>query len=166
MTRLHFVKRARKTYRGTGIKKGASYWWWKFYRGIKHRSTKKPRSSQLTQSAFWSGLYSSTESFDDAVTNATTMEEFKQAVTTLQEALDEIKTETEEKKENMPESLQEGSTGELLQERIDGLEEFISELEGLDIPDEEESEEENPDAENSLETTRAELQSLSGYTGS
>lgn len=166
MARAHFVKKARKTYRGTGIKKGMSYWWWKFRRGVLQRSIRQPRPSQLIQSDFWSGLLSSTESFDDAVAEAKSMDDFKQAVTTLHEALDEIKTETEEKKENMPEPLQEGPTGELLQERIDGLEEFISELEGLDIPDDEDEGEDEEEESNPLEDTRAELQSLSGYTGS
>lgn len=166
MARAHFVKRARKAYRKDGIKKGESYYWWKFRHGAKRRSKTAPRPSQLTQSAFFSGLYASTESFDDAVRDATSCQELKDAVDTLHEALDEIKSETEEKLQNMPDSLQQGPTGELLQERIDGLEEFIQELEGLDIPDEEENDDEEENEESPLESTRQELQSLSGYSGS
>lgn len=166
MTRLHHVKKARKTYRGTGIKKGDSYFWWKFRRGIKHHSKVRPRPSQLTQSAFWGSYLASMEGFEDSVGKASSGDDLREAVSSLVEALEEIKTETEEKKENMPEPLQQGETGELLQERIDGLEELISELQGVDIEDEEESDDESEENENPFETSRGELQSLSGYSGS
>lgn len=41
----------------------------------------------------------------------------------------------------MPEGLQQGDTGQLLQERIDGLDSLISELDGVDFtePDEDEN---------------------------
>lgn len=173
MAVAHYVKKARKTYRGTGIKKGMPYYWWKFRRGPLMRSLTAPRASQLTQSEFWSGYHSSMEAFEDAVKEASTMDDLKEAVSNLREAIDNIKDETEEKKNNMPESLQDSATGELLQERVEGLEEFITEIEGLDIPDEEESDkeddeetEEDSEPENNLEATKQELQSLSGYSGS
>jgi len=172
MAHAHFVKKARRTYRGTGIKKGMSYWWWKFRRGALQRSLTQPRPSQLTQSAFWSSYLSSTEAFEDAIREAATMTDLQSARDDLKQALEELRDETEESKSNMPDSLQEGSTGELMQERIDGLEEFIQELEGVEIPDEEESESDEededtePEAENNLEDSRQELQGLSGYSGS
>jgi hypothetical protein len=169
MVRAHFVKKARKTYRGTGIKKGTSYWWWKFRRGVLQRSKTQPRPSQLTQSAFWGSYLSSTEGFDASVAEATTGDDLRAAVSTLTEVLEELKTETEEKYDNMPEPLQQGDTGELLQERIDGLGEFISELEGVEINDEEESDDEEESEEettNPFEASREGLQGLSGYTGS
>jgi len=100
------------------------------------------------------------------------MTDLQSARDDLKQALEELRDETEESKSNMPDSLQEGSTGELMQERIDGLEEFIQELEGVEIPDEEESESDEededtePEAENNLEDSRQELQGLSGYSGS
>lgn len=166
MTRLHHVKKARKTYRGTSIKKGDSYFWWKFRRGIKHRSKIQPRPSQLTQSAFWSSYLASMEGFEDSVGKASSGDDLREAVSSLVEALEEIKTETEEKKENMPEPLQQGETGELLQERIDGLEELISELQGVEVEDDEESDDDEEEKTSPLESSREELQNISGYSGS
>jgi len=47
--------------------------------------------------------------------------------------LEEIGNECEDKLNNIPDSLQQGPTGELLQERIDALGEVVSNLEGVDI---------------------------------
>lgn len=65
MTTAHFVKKARKTIRGTGIKKGDSYWWWKFRHGEKHVSKTQPRQSQLTGSEFLGTVFSIEESLAD-----------------------------------------------------------------------------------------------------
>lgn len=54
----------------------------------------------------------------------------------LEELITDIETirdECQENLDNMPESLQSSPTGELLQERIDGLDEAISILENIDI---------------------------------
>jgi hypothetical protein len=53
MARAHFVKKARKAIPGTDIKKGDSYYWWKFRFGGKRTSKTAPKASQLTQSEFW-----------------------------------------------------------------------------------------------------------------
>ena len=50
----------------------------------------------------------------------------------IADELDSIKDQCEGSLENMPEGLQEGDTGQLLQERIDNLDEAISELEAID----------------------------------
>lgn len=49
------------------------------------------------------------------------------------EALEGIRDDAQDRLDNMPEPLQESSTGELLQERIDSLDEAIQELENIDI---------------------------------
>lgn len=54
---------------------------------------------------------------------------------TAQSIADELSTirdNTQDSLDNMPEGLQEGDTGQLLQERIDNLDEAISELESID----------------------------------
>lgn len=53
MAKLYFVKKAQKTYRGTGIKKGTPYWWFKHRRGPKVRCKTKPhRGAYATTSLF------------------------------------------------------------------------------------------------------------------
>ena len=47
-------------------------------------------------------------------------------------ALEEIKDYTQESLDNMPENLQEGDTGQMLQERIDNLDDVITNLESID----------------------------------
>ena len=55
--------------------------------------------------------------------------------TDIAEALQEILDECQDRRDNMPESLQDSPTGELLQERIDNLESVIGDLEAIDIED-------------------------------
>lgn len=47
--------------------------------------------------------------------------------------LESIRDDLQERLDNMPEGLQEGDVGQLLQERISGLEDAISELESIDL---------------------------------
>lgn len=128
MARATFVKKARKNVQGTNIKKGEAYYWWKFRHGGKQYSKTAPRASQLTQSEFLSTIYSIQEEMDDLTTDNDNLEDFVQDI---KDRLQELADETQEKKDNMPDSLQEGPTGELLQERVDGVEEMISELDGI-----------------------------------
>lgn len=50
----------------------------------------------------------------------------------IADELDTIKDNCQDSLDNMPEGLQEGNTGELLQERIDNLDSAISDLEAID----------------------------------
>ena len=113
------------------IGKGESYWWWQFKNDGKHFSKTRPKNSQLTQSNYLSQLYAIQESMDDP--KAETYEDLQAFVEDIKEQLESLKEETEGSLENMPESLQQGPTGELLQERIDALDNAINELEGIDL---------------------------------
>lgn len=127
MTTVHTVKKARKNYKEYGIKKGETYYWWAFrFRG-KQMSKTYPRPSQLTQSGFLSEWLSIEERIED-LTEVTQDDIYE-----IKSQLEELRDETQEKFDNMPESLQEGSTGELLQQRIDRCDEVISELEDIEI---------------------------------
>lgn len=69
---------------------------------------------------------------------------------TAQSIADELSTirdETQDKLDNMPYGLQEGDTGQLLQERIDCLDDVISELESIDYASIKESAEQDFDSE-------------------
>ena len=138
MPRVIHVKAARKDNPVTS--KGGSYYWWKFRYGGKRYSLTYPRSSQLTQSAYYGAVRSLSEMIEDAGTP-----EDNDALTTLRdEAVSEIENIGEEcssSLENMPESLTYSPTGELLQERIDACEEARGELENIEEFDEDEPEE-------------------------
>lgn len=113
------------------ISKGEPYYWWQFKNGPKHFSKTPPKQSQLTQSNYLSQLYSIQESMDDP--GAETAEDLQAFVEDVKDQLESLKEETEGSLENMPESLQSSPTGELLQERIDALDNAINELEGIDL---------------------------------
>lgn len=129
MARAHFVKKARKSIRGTDVKKGDSYWWWKFRFGGKNVSKTKPRRSQLTQSDFYGTIYD----IEDEISALTAGDGIQESVEDIVGRLRDISSEQIEKKDNMPESLQESSTGELLQERADACESAADELELIDF---------------------------------
>lgn len=143
MTRAHFVKKARKAYRNDGIKKGESYYWWKFRHGAKQRSKIRPRQSQLTQSEFWSTVYSCREQIED-VPGCTDLESVRDDVVSQ---LELMRDEIEGRKDNMPEGLQEGSTGQMLEERMNALDECVSALQDVDCSGDEDGDEEEESLE-------------------
>lgn len=112
----------------------ATYYTWAFRFGGKRYSKTRPRQSQLTQSDFKSSVYSLLEEIEDFA--STTQEDLTGAVEGWAERAREIGDEQREKLDNMPEGLQQGATGELLQERADAMEDFASELECIDLTDE------------------------------
>lgn len=128
MARVQTVKKARKAYPEFGIKKGDTYYWWKFRFGSVHKSKTYPKPSQLTQSAFLGTLYGIQESlsFD--------RDDLGASVETLTSEIEQLRDECQDSLDNMPEHLQDtSSSGELLTERIEALEEWANELEGIDL---------------------------------
>jgi hypothetical protein len=137
MARCTHVKAARRRYPQSecgipgGIKQGQSYYWWKFKRGSKHFSLTPPKRSQLTQSAFYSQLYE----IEDRIADLTASSDLPSEVEGIAEELRSLAEECQGSLENMPESLQQGPTGEMLQERIDACEGAADELEGIEMDD-------------------------------
>lgn len=132
MAQVHFVKKARKADRDAGIKKGDSYYWWKFRYGGKHKSKTRPRPSQLTQSGFMSSVLSTFETLED-LTYQSDPEDIRSAV---EEAISEFQNQAEECESslsNMPDSLQESETGQLLQDRADQIRQCADDLEAIDL---------------------------------
>jgi hypothetical protein len=146
MARAMFVKKAQKDIERGGqavVKKGESYWWWKFRFGSKHVSKDRPRRAQLTQSSFLSELYTIEDEIEATLPSDDSLGSSRdEMVSSLQSLLDQC----QESLDNMPEHLQESSeSGILLQERIDALVQWISDLEGVDCeiePDDDETDEE------------------------
>lgn len=117
------------------IAKGEPYWWWQFKNGGKNISKERPKRSQLTQSNYLSQLYAIQDRMDEL--SADEPEELESVVDEFKSDLESLKDECQNSLDNMPESLQSGPTGELLQERIDALDNAISEFESLDLDYEE-----------------------------
>lgn len=136
MARAHFVKAARKAYPEAGINKGDSYWWWQFRHGPKRRSKTRPRASQLTQSAYLSTLYGLREQVEDFAlpddgTEKDKLAALKEFIDNLRPDVEGLGEECQNSLDNMPDSLQDGDTGQMLQERIDSCEEAASELDSI-----------------------------------
>lgn len=124
MPRVHYVKKARKDHPG-GIKKGDSYYHWKFRYGGKRYSKTRPKRSQLTQSGFLSALWE----LEDSIGEGFEYDELQDFIGELEN----LQMECEDSLLAMPEHLQESSwSGELLQSRIDSLEDWIGELCNID----------------------------------
>lgn len=130
MPRVHTVKKARKDYPNQGIQKGDTYYWWEFRFGGKVRSKTYPKPSQLTQSEFLGTLYDIEERLGDL-----TLDDVEEGcLDDIISELENLRDETQDKWDNIPEQLQDTSdAGMLLQERVDSLEEFISDLENVDL---------------------------------
>lgn len=139
MPRVTFVKAARKN--NQVCKKGKSYYWWKFRYGGKRYSLTPPRPSQLTQSAYYGTVRALTEQIEDA--NIQDNDELISMRDEIGSELESLLDETQGSLDNMPEQLQFSPTGELLQERIDAVEEAISEIECIEECDEEEPEQDD-----------------------
>lgn len=177
MPRVHFVKKARKD--NPAVKKGESYYHWKFRYGGKHYSKTRPKPSQLTQSDKLSRIYSVAESFEgvnfpsDAsdyedinvlIEDCNTVKDaYESAAEELREIAEEYNDSADAKEEYFP------GTGDEIREKADACENAacdaddaanewdnaISELEGLEMPEppepKEPSEEDDEDEEDEEE---------------
>ena len=124
MPRVHFVKKARKD--NPIVKKGESYYWWKFRFGGKRYSKTRPKRSQLTQSSFLANLWD----LEDSIPNEMSEEDVNSFISELEA----LKEECEYSLDNMPEQLRDTSeSGYLLRERIDNLDDWINELYSIDF---------------------------------
>lgn len=149
MPRVHHI-RANKDYPAEGIKKGEHYFKWstrttagKSYIKRIHRSSTCPRASQLTGSEYLSQAHQLNERIEDFdETDFQELEAFRDEIKSEAESLRE---EQQDKLANMPDHLQYAPTGEIIQERIDALEAFESELDSLDVPSDQPGEEPEED---------------------
>ena len=131
MPKVEFVKKAQKDYPSEGIKKGESYYWWKFNFGPLCKSKTPPKQSQLTRSDFLASVYDLQDRIGAMV--ADNAEDLKSEVDEIVDEIRQLGEEQSDKLSNMPDSLQESQTGELLQGRADSCEEWADNLEGVDL---------------------------------
>lgn len=132
MARVHRVERAAKDYPQAGIKKGESYYWWQLYKQRKQMSKTVPKRSQLTGSEYQQRLFSIIEDLEAWQGDWTEVDRDD-----LVAQLEELRDETQKKYDNLPEGLQQGDTGVLLEERVSNLDGWIDELNSIDFPEEE-----------------------------
>ena len=138
MPKVTFVKKAQKNVKGSDIKKGEEYYWWKFRFGGKHVSRTPPKPSQLTRSAFLSPLYE----LQERIILLTASDTLPDEVSSIVDELRCLGEEQLEKQNNMPESLQDSETGQLLQDRSDNIESMVNDLEAVDLDSSNEPEKE------------------------
>lgn len=123
------------------IHKGESYFWWAFQRGPVLYSKTQPKPSQLTQSTFLSSVYSLGERISELV-DINDKDDFDSIKEELLSEIEELKDQCQESLENMPESLQYSPVGELLQERIDELDSWYSDIDTIEVEEIEQEDEE------------------------
>ena len=168
MPRVTFVKKARKSYPGTGIKKGDSYYHWKFRRGSIHRSLTAPRRSQLTQSEYLGAMYDLEDRFQDALAvfrDGTDNGDFDTFSGEVRDIAGEVREQGQncaDRRSNMPDQLQDSENGERLQSRSEACDTLADELEVLAdtidsaaseaiLPEDEVEEDENLDTDDIAE---------------
>lgn len=132
MPRVH-SQVAAKDYPDQGIKKGDTYYSWTFKnrvgRGTRVMSRTPPKASQLTRSEYLSQALSLQERVEALEANENLPGEVEEIIGDLRSLADE----QDEKFNNMPEGLQQGDTGQLLETRRDNTNSFADELEGIDL---------------------------------
>lgn len=163
MPRVHHVKKALKDNRV--CKKGEEYFWWVNKTGlrssVKRMSKTRPKPSQLTTSEFLSEYYSVQEDMQEAQPQS--VEDLQSLRDEWAERIREIGEGCRERFENMPEGLQQGDTGQLLEQRADGMESWANDLEGIDLDFDEDEVGEGEKKETALDEFLAEkLDDISG----
>ncbi len=108
-------------------------------KGIIHRSATYPKPQQLTSSDFLIQVYDLQDRLDALAAD----ENLESERDSIAEDIRALGEEQQEKLDNMPEGLQQGSTGEMLQERIDGCEAWADEIESVEIPEPPEEDDED-----------------------
>jgi hypothetical protein len=117
------------------INVGESYWWWQFPHSPIYYSKTRPKRSQLTRSEFYSWLFDMEDDTIGAFELPEDIEDYKpeDLEATRDEWVGEIESQKEElesRLDNMPDGLRDSS---VLNERIEGLDSWIGDLEGVDI---------------------------------
>jgi hypothetical protein len=162
MARVHFVKKAAKDNKAAGVKKGDSYYWWAnrmpgSMSGVKRYSKTPPLPWQtMPPGSFRATVGELEHRLQDFSAGEATGEDGVDALRShLEEIAGEVREladEQDEKFTNMPDGLQQGDTGQLLEGRAQSLNDWADAIEAIDLDGED------------LESAVEELQSCS-YEG-
>ena len=128
MPKVTHVKSARKPIPRYNIEVGDSYYHWSFMvggrGGPKICSKTPPTRSQLTNSDYLKQLY---EIYDNGIPGCADADDLRQCA----EELRGLGDEQEEKFNNMPDGLQQGDTGQMLEERASGCQSAADEIDNI-----------------------------------
>lgn len=162
-------QKSRKEYKcskcGKKIEKGEEYYRFSVSRfnPLKPRCTGcKPKQSEMTQSEFLSTIWGIEEEI--AKLGIDDLAEPQSVIENFTGQLEELRDETEDRLSNMPEQLQDAPTGELLQGRVDCVQEMIDELEAIDTDIDEELDVDERKRLERQQEIYEELQNI-GYSG-
>ena len=125
MPKVTHVKSARRALPQYKIEVGDSYYHWGTKSGgrfVKRYSKTQPTRSQLTNSEFLGQLY---EIYDTQIPACETPDDLREAA----QAVRDLGEEQRGKYDNMPDGLQQGDTGQLLESRADGCDTAADEIE-------------------------------------
>lgn len=125
---------ARKDYPEKGIKKGDTYYSWtlrfsRYGAGTTYKSLTFPTKRQLTSNEFKLALYDIEDALD-----AITIEDVEGGRYGVVSDIENLAGELQNRLDGMPEGLQQGPSGQILQERIDALESWSADLDNIEIP--------------------------------
>lgn len=142
-------------------KAGEIYYWWRTRMkgaksGVTRCSMTRPKPSQLTMSDFWTLVFSLQESMAGPFETSEDLEYTRNDW--AQQARD-IGQEQQDKLDNMPQQLQDGDTGQMLQDRVQACEDWADEIEAVDIPSEDDFDNED-DFQNALADALAEIENI------
>lgn len=125
MARIH-TRKAAKDYPAHGIKKGDTYYYVQIKTGPRSsrtiRSLTRPKRWELTSSDFYRQLWPIEDEGFDAVSEASDLHD-------IAEQLRDLGSEQQDKFDNMPDGLQQGDTGQLVEQRAQQCEEWADAIE-------------------------------------
>lgn len=133
------VKKARKSNKALGIKKGCEYWHWRFNYGSKQVSLTDPGSEYQVIYTEHEGNIRDFEIEKD-VLEEKWQEDWDGQKEDLVGRIEEWRDELQSRLDNIPEQLQESH---MINEQIEEVESILSDVESLDEPEKEEDEDEN-----------------------
>lgn len=122
------------------VKKGEKYYTWQLHGRSPQISKTYPKRQQLTSSDFLIQVYDLEDELSDISSDVSDKDGLEAFVEEFVQKIRDLASEQEDKRNNMPEGLQDSSVGELLQNRADSLEEWASNIESVDLDDYEELE--------------------------
>ena len=157
MARINTVQKSRKEKVcgrcGKTIPVGSKYFYIDFYSGrtavrCENCGFKK---SETTENYYLQQVYGLQENYEERLHNSTG-EDLEDIKSELVDELETLKDECQERFDNIPEQLQDGDAGQLLQERIDSLDGVISDVDSTDVQDFEDWREDNGYGEEDFES--------------
>lgn len=153
------------------VNKGQEYYAWSLFGESKERiSVTCPNRNQLTNNEFKLGYYAVEDRIGDLFSQDFLESSIDDEVNEIVSDIESLKDNAQESLDNMPEQLQEGETGQMLQSRVESLEEWSSNIEAVDLSididiEDEESEEYKEAKLARIVEIIEELQSYGSYEG-